>query len=149
MKAPRIVKILAVEPFQITALWTNGEVRINVFVGKLEQFKQSDRYRQLADFEEFSRVEVGAGDTLTWPHLQFKNSKGQQSAIALDPDVLLAESTVTEPPTPIEIDPTHEFTQADYARRKGLSPSKVRTWVKRGKLKSRYVPHLDLTLVVE
>ncbi|MCY7351833.1 MAG: DUF2442 domain-containing protein [Cytophagaceae bacterium] len=149
MRPPRIVKIIRIDPFWITTLWTNGEVRLNDFSGKLAQFAANARWQKLTDFEEFRQVTVAEGDTLTWPNLQFPNTKGNLTPVAFDPDVLYAESQPVDAPAVIEIDPEHEFTQADYARRNGLAPSKVRTWVRRGKLKSRYVPHLDLTLVVE
>lgn len=149
MRPPRLVRILRVEPFRVTALWTNGEVRLNDFSEKLPHFAAHPRWQKLTDFEEFRQVAVGESDTLTWPNLAAPNAKGNMTPVAFDPDVLYAESQPTDAPPVIEIDPRHEFTQADYARRKGLAPSKVRTWVKRGKLKSRYVPHLDLTLVVE
>lgn len=148
MRPPRIVKILSIEPFRITTLWTNGDVRVNDFSGRLDQFAASSRWAKLTDFGEFKQAVVGESDTLTWPNVSFPNAKGRSSPVTFDPDVLYAESPPADAPPVIEIDPQHEFTQADYARRKGLAPAKVRTWVKRGKLKSRYVPHLDLTLVV-
>ena len=149
MRNPRIIKISNIEPFKIETLWTNGEVRLIDFTDKLATFAKNERYKPLTDFEVFSKVEVGEGDTLCWQNLQYKTAKGNLSPLAFDPDVLYAESQLLAPKPIIEIDARHEFTQADYARRKQISPSKVRTWVRRGQLKSRYVPHLDITLVVE
>ncbi|MCU0467118.1 MAG: hypothetical protein MUF58_00835 [Arcicella sp.] len=148
MRPPRIVKILNVEPFKITTLWTNGDVRVNDFAEKLELFSNNERLKLLTNFKEFSQVEVNEGDTLSWKNLQSHNTIGRMLPISFDPDVLFDESMVVESPPIIEIDSRKEFTQSDYALRNGLSPSKVRTWVKRGKLKSRYVPHLGITLVV-
>lgn len=148
MRPPRIIKILKVEPFKVITFWTNGDVRMNDFVDKLPIFQNSERLKPLLDFENFSQVSVNEGDTLSWEGLQSKNSQGKLIPIFLDPDVLFKESIVVESPPIIEIDSRKEFTQSDYALRSGLFSSKVRTWVKRGKLKSRYVPHLDITLVV-
>jgi len=148
MRNPRILKIINIEPFKIETLWTNGDVRLIDFTDKLPIFSENERYKPLLDIETFSKVEVGEGDTLCWQNVQYKTTKGKLSALAFDPDVLFAESQLLEPKPIIEIDTNHEFTQAEYARRNGINPAKVRTWVRRGRLKSRYVPHLDITLVV-
>jgi hypothetical protein len=148
MRPPRIIKIIKVEPYKVTTLWSNGEVRMNDFTKKLALFQQSERLKVLLDFDEFLQVSVNQGDTLSWENIQFKNTRGNLIPISFDPDVLFEESIVVESPPIIEIDSRREFTQSDYAHRNGLSSSKVRTWVKRGKLKSRYVPHLGITLIV-
>jgi hypothetical protein len=148
MRPSRIIKIFKVEAYKITTLWSNGEVRLNDFSNKLETFKQNERLKPLLDFREFSQVSISQGSTLTWENIQYKNTRGNLTPISFDPDVLYQESTTVESPPIIEIDSRIEFTQSDYATRNGLSPSKVRTWVKRGKLKSRYVPHLGITLIV-
>lgn len=148
MRPPRIIKIIKVEPYKITTLWSNGEVRMNDFAKKLALFQQSERLKVLLDSEKFLQVSVNQGDTLSWENIQSKNTRGDLIPISFDPDVLFEESVVVESPPIIEIDSRREFTQSDYALRNGLSSSKVRTWVKRGKLKSRYVPHLGITLIV-
>lgn len=148
MRNPRILKIINIEPFKIETLWTNGEMRLIDFADKLQIFAENERYKPLLGFDVFSKVEVGEGDTLCWQNLQHKTAKGKLSPLAFDPDTLFAESQLLAPKPIIEIDTHHEFTQAEYARRNGINPAKVRTWVRRGRLKSRYVPHLDITLVV-
>ncbi len=148
MKTPKILKINKIDKYKIETTWTNGDVRLNDFSEKLELFSKNDRYQDLLNYENFAKVEVGEGDTLCWPNIKFPNSKGILSTLAFDPDVLFLESKKLKPNPIIEIDARHEFTQAEYARRNGISASKVRTWVNRGRLKSRYVPHLDLTLIV-
>ena len=148
MRPPRIIKILKIEPFKVITLWTNGDVRMNDFADKLPIFQNSERLKPLLDFDNFSQISVDQGDTLSWEGLPSKNSQGKLSPISFDPDMLFEESIVVESPPIIEIDSRKEFTQSDYALRNGLSSSKVRTWVKRGKLKSRFVPHLGITLVV-
>ena len=89
----------------------------------------------MLDFDNFSQISVNQGDTLSWEGLSSKKSQGKPSSISFDPDMLFEESIVIESPPIIEIDSRKEFTQSDYALRNGLSSSKVRTWVKRGKLK--------------
>ena len=148
MRNPRILKIIKIEPFKIETLWSNGDVRLIDFTNKISLFSENERYKPLLNFDTFSKVEIGEGDTLCWQNLQNKNSKGNLSSLAFDPDVLFSESKLLDPKPIIEIDARHEFTQTDYARRNGLSTSKVRTWVRRGRLKSRFVPHLGITLVV-
>ena len=148
MLFPRIIEILKVEPFKVTCLWNNGDIRLNDFADKIEIFKQSERYKSLLDFEVFSQVSVNEGDTLTWENIRFRNTVGNLTPISFDPDILFEESIIVDTSPIIEIDSRREFTQSDYANRNGLSSSKVRTWVKRGKLKSRYVPHLGITLIV-
>lgn len=148
MKPTRIIKILKIEPFKVTSLWSNGEVRMNDFADKLPIFHKSERLKPLLDFEKFSQISINEGDTLCWEDIKSKTSQGKFIPIAFDPDMLFESSVVVESPPIIEIDSRKEFTQSDYARRTGLSSSKVRTWVKRGKLKSRYVPHLGITLVI-
>ncbi|MDZ7898897.1 MAG: DUF2442 domain-containing protein [Arcicella sp.] len=148
MRAPRIIKILKIEPFKVILLWSNGEVRMNDFTDKLPIFHQSERLKPLVDFNNFSQVSINEGDTLYWKDIESKTSQGKLIPIAFDPDMLFENSVVVESPPIIEIDSRKEFTQSDYARRNGLTSSKVRTWIKRGKLKSRYVPHLGITLVI-
>ena len=148
MRPPRIIKITKVEPYKVTTLWSNGEVRMNDFTNKLTLFQKSERLKVLLDFNEFSQVSINQGDTLSWENIQFQNTRGTLTPISFDPDVLFEESIIVDSPPIIEIDSRREFTQSDYALRNGISSSKVRTWVKRGKLKSRYVPHLGITLIV-
>lgn len=111
MRPPRIVKILSIEPFRITTLWTNGDVRVNDFSGKLNQFAASSRWAKLTDFGEFKQAVVGESDTLTWPNLSSANAKGQPSPVAFDPDVLYAESQLAEVPPVIERDLLSEWSE--------------------------------------
>lgn len=92
MRNPRILKIINIEPFKIETLWTNDDVRLIDFADKLASFSENERYKPLLDFEVFSKVEVGEGDTLCWQNIQYKTAKGKLSPLAFDPDVLFAES---------------------------------------------------------
>lgn len=64
MTFPRIIEILNVEPFKVTCLWNNGEIRMNDFTDRIEIFKKNDRLNPLLDFEIFSQVSVNQGNTL-------------------------------------------------------------------------------------
>ena len=56
----RISKILNVEPFKITALWNNGEIRINDFTKSFERWKESENAHLLGltAWEVFKGVSV-------------------------------------------------------------------------------------------
>ena len=56
----RISKILNVEPFKITALWNNGEIRINDFTKTFEKWKESENAHLLGltPWEVFKGVTV-------------------------------------------------------------------------------------------
>lgn len=95
---PRISKILNVEPFKITALWNNGEVRINDFTKSFERWKKSENPHLLGltAWEVFKGVTVGESRTLEWinyPTTFTFKGKTQTAPTDLDPDVLYQEST--------------------------------------------------------
>jgi hypothetical protein len=95
---PRISKILNVEPFKITALWNNGEIRINDFTKSFERWKESENAHLLGltPWEVFKGVTVGESRTLEWINYPTKftfNGKTQTAPTDLDPDVLYQEST--------------------------------------------------------
>ena len=56
----RISKILNIEPFKITALWNNGEIRTNDFTQTFEQWKASENTHLLGltAWEIFKNVSV-------------------------------------------------------------------------------------------
>lgn len=146
---PRIIKVLEVEPFKIRTLWANGEERIHNFAQKLVFFSQNERWKPLIDPENFKKVAVGEGDTLYWPNIQLTNSKGNMEPLSFDPMVLYEESELVEPSSIIQIDASKEFTLAEYARRHELKKDTVRSQVRRGKLKTRYVKQLNMVLVID
>lgn len=95
----RISKILKIEPFKITALWNNGEIRINDFTSNFHTWKNENNQHllSLSNWEIFKKVSISAAPrTLIWEnHKQTINWKGKTQNVAtdLDPDVLYNEST--------------------------------------------------------
>jgi DNA-binding XRE family transcriptional regulator len=97
---PRILKIEKVESFKIWCLWTTGQVRINDFEPKFEQFRATgnERLLPLTDIEQFRQVSVSEGMTLIWNNILVKTRyKGEliDQPLNLDPDVLYAEGQPT------------------------------------------------------
>ena len=98
MKLPRIAKIISIEPFTITTVWTTGEIRINDFSKSFERWKKSKNNHLLGlmPWEVFKGVSIGDSRTLEWvnyPTIFTFNGKTQTVPTDLDPDVLYQEST--------------------------------------------------------
>jgi len=97
---PRIAKILAVEPYRITALWTNDEVRQLDFEPLFEQWKQENdnRLYPLFDYEVFKQVAVSPTRTLHWPSVSMRvvlRNRVIEGPLDLDPDELYRQSTLS------------------------------------------------------
>jgi DNA-binding XRE family transcriptional regulator len=94
----RISKILKIEPFKITILWNNGEIRINDFDNNFTKWELegNEHLMELKDWGLFKNVSVSAAPrTLIWEnYTQLITWKGisQKVATDLDPDVLYNES---------------------------------------------------------
>lgn len=96
---PRITGIQAVEPFQITTLWTTGEVRQINFEPLFAQWKQDNdtRLYPLFDFDTFRQVSVSPTHTLAWPDVPVYLTLGNRTTegpLDLDPDELYRQSTL-------------------------------------------------------
>ncbi len=96
----RISKILNVEPFKITALWNNGEIRTNDFTKTFESWRESENTHLLGltAWEVFKGVTVTHEPprTLEWMNYPITftfRGKTQTAPTDLDPDVLYQEST--------------------------------------------------------
>jgi len=96
----RISKIIAVEPFKITALWNNGEIRMNDFSSTFEYWKATENAHLLAltNWDVFKEVSVSNDSprTLQWenhPITFIWKGKTQTAPTDLDPDVLYQAST--------------------------------------------------------
>lgn len=95
----RISKIIGIEPFKLTILWNNGEIRINdfgVFFDIWEKSKNTHLLK-LNDWEIFKKVNVSPEPprTLQWTNLEQTTIwKGEPKSFPteLDPDVLFNES---------------------------------------------------------
>lgn len=95
----RISKIINIEPFKITILWNNGDIRVNDFSKFFESWNESDNAHllKLTDWKTFKKVSVSAEPprTLQWTNLlQTITWKGESKSFPtdLDPDVLFNES---------------------------------------------------------
>lgn len=96
---PRITKILAVEPFSVTALWTTGEVRLIDFKPLFAQWKEQTDTRMypLFNFEIFKQVSLSPTRTLHWPAVLIQVQLGKRTiegSLDLDPDELYRQSTL-------------------------------------------------------
>lgn len=97
-RLPRVSKILAIEPFKITTVWTNGEIRINDFEKMFEQWERANNSHllTLTNWNVFKGVSIGETRTLQWTkHTITMKFKGKTivAPTDLDPDVLYQEST--------------------------------------------------------
>ncbi len=98
---PRIAKILAIEPFKITALWTTSEIREIDFEPLFKQWKQENDVHlfPIFDFAIFKQVAVSQSNTLSWPAIiiQIKLAKRLiEGPLELDPDELYRNSTLIQ-----------------------------------------------------
>jgi len=98
---PRITKILTVEPFIITTLWTSGEVRRNDFEPRFAEWKRDGDTQlfPLLDFDVFKQVAVSPTRTLCWPvvPVQIQLSRRTiEGPLDLDPDELYQQSTLIQ-----------------------------------------------------
>lgn len=106
--APRIAKILAVEPFQITTLWTSAEIRQIDFAPLFENWRQDNDSRlfPLLNFETFSQVALSSAHTLCWPtvnvQIQLAN-RVLEGPLDLDPDELYRQSVLVQKTEPLAI----------------------------------------------
>ena len=98
----RISKILEIEPFKITILWNNGEVRIVDFNNFFEGWVQSNNEHllKLMDWEIFKNASVSTEPprTIQWINLtQTITWKGDSKSFPteLDADALFKESALT------------------------------------------------------
>lgn len=105
---PRIARILTVEPFKITALWTNEEVRQLDFAPLFAQWKQDSdtQLYPLFDYNTFKQVAISPARTLHWPsvltQLTLRN-RTIEEPLDLDPDELYRQSTLIRKSEPLSV----------------------------------------------
>ncbi|MFN0034503.1 MAG: helix-turn-helix domain-containing protein [Saprospiraceae bacterium] len=98
----RIAKILKVEPFRITALWTNAETRLIDFEPLFEQWKADNDTAlfPLFNFDTFRQVSLTkSAGTLKWENVRLAftfNGEDRNEPLDLDPDGLFAASTLVQ-----------------------------------------------------
>ncbi|RAJ90053.1 helix-turn-helix protein [Larkinella arboricola] len=98
---PRITKVLQVEPFTITVLWTTSEVRTIDFEPLFTQWKdQGDtRLLPLMDYATFQQVAISPTRTLYWPNVLVSvplRNRVISGPLDLDPDVLYEQSKLVK-----------------------------------------------------
>ncbi|MBI4645153.1 MAG: helix-turn-helix domain-containing protein [Bacteroidia bacterium] len=104
----RINKIWNIEPFKITALWNNGEVREIDFSPMFKRW-QKDKCTlllPLMDYEIFKTVKVSDTKTLCWNNVPIShtlNGKLHTSPLDLCPDTLYKESRLINKSEPLNI----------------------------------------------
>ena len=88
----KILAIHNIEPYRVTCLWNNGEVRTSNFTSYIQG--KNERLRGLAVATAFQNVKVEDG-TLQWPDIKVLSSfRGEliPQPLTLDPEVLYEES---------------------------------------------------------
>ncbi len=105
---PRIVKILAMEPYKITLLWTNEEVRQLDFEPLFALWKEQNdsRLYPLFDYAVFKEVAVSSVRTLHWPSVPIQltlRNRIIEGPLDLDPDELYRQSTLLRKAEPLAV----------------------------------------------
>ncbi len=101
-RLPRIAKILKVEPFKITALWTTAEARIIDFQPLFEQWKAENDTAlfPLFNFENFRQASLTKpGGTLKWENVRLNfvfDGENRNEPLDLDPDSLFLASKLVQ-----------------------------------------------------
>ncbi|MEZ0612485.1 helix-turn-helix domain-containing protein [Fibrella sp. WM1] len=98
---PRIVRVIAVEPFVITALWTTTEIRRIDFARLFDQWKHDEdtRLYPLFDYEVFKLAAVSPARTLHWPTIPIRIELAKrvvEGPLDLDPDELYRQSELVQ-----------------------------------------------------
>ncbi|MCC6412220.1 MAG: hypothetical protein IT270_11215 [Saprospiraceae bacterium] len=97
----KIIRIVEAEPFWVAALWDTGEVRINDFSKKLNDWllDGSAAYQIFASEDTFMSVEVSAEGNLLWPEtfVQHKvDGEMVQTPLEMEAQVLFPDSDFVE-----------------------------------------------------
>lgn len=125
-----IIEIIAVEPFSIITKWSDGDIRKNNYVLKIDEWSQSPNplYQQIAQWENFKKATVRDG-VLSWPEIRVKFNFGsdlRDEPFEFDPVVTRNESELIATSLMPNIGSTlliarkaAKLTQNDLARRIG------------------------------
>ncbi len=94
---PRIVKITAVKPHIITAIWNNGEERTIDFAPLFQKWEadKNEQFIKLKSYDVFRQVTISGEHTLCWENVPVKiklKNKVISAPLDLDPDVLYKKS---------------------------------------------------------
>ncbi len=96
---PRIIKVLSIDPFKITALWTTAEVRQIDFEPLFDEWKQQNDSRlfPLFGYDTFNQVTVSPTRILHWLSVPVKVELARRTIegpLDLDPDELYRQSVL-------------------------------------------------------
>jgi hypothetical protein len=95
-----IIKILEIEPFTITCLWNNQEVRVidlTQFIS-IKSLSTKNSYFQLKDKKRFSEAKCD-GTTIYWENgIKIKDINGKEipGPLDIDPEILFEMSVSIE-----------------------------------------------------
>ncbi|WP_026631721.1 hypothetical protein [Dyadobacter alkalitolerans] len=97
---PRVKKILSIEPFVITALWSDDRVRATDFGSFLSEYFQKEQsvYFKVLNENQFRRAKTD-GKTIYWENIaEMVDCDGKLIPAPLDfcPDVLLQYSVLVD-----------------------------------------------------
>ena len=87
----KISRIISVEPFKITSLWSTSEIRLLDFTPLFEQWEAEgdSKMAALRDWETFRQVAISENRTLCWPNVQVSFTyKGEARTNPLELDAL-------------------------------------------------------------
>ena len=95
-----IIKILEIEPYTITCLWNNQEVRVIDLAGFISKKSVSSKnsYFQLKDKKRFSEAKCD-GTTIYWENgIKIKDIDGKEipGPLDIDPEILFEMSVSIE-----------------------------------------------------
>lgn len=149
-KPPRILEIISTEPYQVTCLFTDGQIRLVNLKPLLDSWKQDTRTAPLLNFDVFKQVSVSEHGTLHWTnvlvHLPFLPPDLQYQPYDLDPDVLYEGSLYLDSISNVLKQKRRRagLTQAELAKKSGMSRQSI-SRLENGKLPVR----LDTLRLIE
>lgn len=88
---PKVVRIIGIEPFKITLLWSTSEIRMSDFAPLMEQWEAEGdtQMATLQDWETFRHVTISENRTLCWPNVPVSFTfKGETRSNPLELDAL-------------------------------------------------------------
>ncbi|MBV6441018.1 MAG: hypothetical protein EPGJADBJ_02695 [Saprospiraceae bacterium] len=125
-KLPNIARIIKVEPFKITMIWSTLEVRVLDFAPLFEiwEAEADANVAALRDWKTFKKVTISENHTLCWPNVlvpfTFKGKK-RSEPLELDAQELYRQSKLVG-----KVEKLHIGAMIRQARKKaGLTQAKV------------------------
>lgn len=105
---PKIARIIEVERFKITLLWSTSEIRVLNFAPLFEQWEADgdSNMAGLQDWETFKQVAISENRTLCWPNVPVSYTfKGEIRASPLEVDVqeLYRQSKLVKKMEPVNL----------------------------------------------